>query len=82
MGLLKTIKKAVKNVAKDVAQAVGIDTSPKVKVAKPQAEMGPQGDLATRTDVVPRRRSRRGGRGRDSTIITAGSQINSRTLLG
>lgn len=83
MGLLKSAKKAVKKVAKAVAEAAGVDTDKKVKLPDPVATMGPAGARGadTRGSIADRRRARR-ARGRDSTIITARSDIGSRTLLG
>lgn len=83
MGLLKTIKKAAKNVVKGVAKAAGVDTSAP-KPQAPDATLGPTGDTGSRATqrMDADRRRRRGARGRDSTIITARSDIGSRTLLG
>lgn len=75
MGLWKKIKKAVR-------KAVGADDKPKMPV--PDATLGPQGDSGSavvRRSIADRRKAR-AARGRDSTIITAGSQIGQRTLLG
>ena len=74
MGLWKKIKKAVR-------KAVGADNKPKMPV--PDATLGPQGDggAVVRRSIADRRKAR-AARGRDSTIITAGSQIGQRTLLG
>jgi hypothetical protein len=80
MGLLKSIRKAFKKTVKKALSGVQ-DNSP--DKPKPMAEMGPQGDSAERARVAAARpRRARGARGRDSTIITAGSSIGSRTLLG
>lgn len=78
MSLFKSIKRAVK---KTVRQALsGVTDKP--DKPKPQAQMGPAGDTATRVAQRPGPKRRRGARGRDSTIITARSEIGSRTLLG
>lgn len=78
MGLLNKIKKAVKN-------ALGVNDNKKQKMPVPDATLGPAGDsgAAIKADrnITDRRRSR-AARGRESTIITAGSQIGQRTLLG
>lgn len=78
MGLLNKIKKAVKN-------ALGVNDNKKQKMPVPDATLGPAGDsgAAIKSDrnITDRRRSR-AARGRESTIITAGSQIGQRTLLG
>lgn len=70
--LKKTVKKAVRNI-------VGDDNN---RPQRPDASMGPSGDTGARTArrVNPSRARR--SRGRDSTIITAGSETGSRTLLG
>lgn len=76
MGLWKKIKKAVR-------KAVGADDN-KPKMPVPDATLGPQGDsggAVVRRSIADRRKAR-AARGRDSTIITAGSQIGQRTLLG
>lgn len=73
MGLLKKIKKAVK-------KALGVNDN-KPKMPKPDAALGPSGDAAGAARRT-RRAMPRGARGRDSTIITGGSEIGSRTLLG
>lgn len=78
---MSILKKAWRAAKKAVAKAVGVDTrAPK---PKPNAALGPAGDTASRTarSSGPRRRARN-ARGRDSTIITARSEIGSRTLLG
>lgn len=83
MGLLKSIKKAVKKAAKKALSGV-MDNSPN-KPPPPDATMGPAGDTgarATRNMAQNDRRRVRQARGRDSTIITARSEIGSRTLLG
>ena len=74
MGILKTIKKGVKS-------ALGIDDPKKPKPVAPEPQMGPAGSFVEAMDR-PAVRRRRGARGRDSTIITARSDIGSRTLLG
>jgi hypothetical protein len=79
---MSILKKAWKAAKKAVAKVAGVDTSaPKPKEV---AQMGPAGDTssqAARGAIADRRRQRR-SRGRDSTIITARSDIGSRTLLG
>jgi hypothetical protein len=78
MGILKTIKKAVK---KTVNKALsGVNDKP--KKAKVEAQLGPSGDTGTRATTAMRQRQGRRARGRDSTIITQRSGIGSRTLLG
>jgi len=69
----KTVKKALSGVQDN-----------NVKAPKPLASMGPAGDTGARATqrMDADRRRRRGARGRDSTIITARSEIGSRTLLG
>jgi hypothetical protein len=69
----KTVKKALSGVQDN-----------NVKAPTPDATLGPSGDTKTRATqrMDADRRRRRGARGRDSTIITAGSSIGSRTLLG
>lgn len=74
MGLLKKIKKAVK-------KALGGNDN-KPKMPKPDAVLGPSGDGGDAVRRSAARRIPRGARGRDSTIITGGSEIGSRTLLG
>lgn len=76
MGIFKTIKKAVQ---KTVAKALGLDANSRAQ--RPDAQMGPAGAEASRRTAAPKRKAR-GARGRDSTIITAGSTIGTRTLLG
>ena len=75
------IKDAAKKTAKKALSGVQ-DNSPK-KVT-PDATLGPSGDTGARATqrMDADRRRRRGARGRDSTIITARSEIGSRTLLG
>lgn len=73
MGLLKKIKKAVR-------KALGGDNN-KPKMPKPDAQLGPTGDMGSSLRRTARRMPR-GTRGRDSTIITSGSEVGSRTLLG
>lgn len=75
MGLLKKIKKAVK-------KTLGINDNNKPKMPKPDATLGPSGDGGDAVRRSAARRMPRGARGRDSTIITGGSEIGSRTLLG
>lgn len=75
MGLLKKIKKAVKN-------ALGGGNNNKPKMPKPDATLGPSGDVGSTLRRTARRPMPRGARGRDSTIITGGSEVGSRTLLG
>ena len=80
MGIINSIKKAVKKTVKKALS--GVNDNP--KQMKPDATLGPAGDTgarATRGSMADRRRQRR-SRGRDSTIITARSDIGSRTLLG
>jgi hypothetical protein len=79
---MSIFKRAWKATKKAVSKAVGADNKP--KAPKPDAVLGPSGDTgsrATRSSMADRRRQRR-ARGRDSTIITARSDIGSRTLLG
>ena len=82
MGILSSIKKAVKKTLKKALS--GINENDTVKAAAPEAQMGPAGDTGSRaTDALAMNRKRsRKSRGRDSTIITARSEIGSRTLLG
>ena len=77
MGLLKKIKKAVRN-------ALGGNDNNAPQAPVPDATLGPQGDsvVAERSSRSMNRRRAQMGRGRDSTIISAGQQIGSRTLLG
>lgn len=77
MGLINSIKKAAK-------RALGIDGKAKAKAVKLFGSMGPAGEgmqQAQRAGMQDNRR-RRNARGRDSTIITAGSDSYNRTLLG
>lgn len=83
MSILKNAWKAAKKAVKNVAEAVGVETDAP-QPPTPDATLGPAGDTgarATRSAMADRRRQRR-SRGRDSTIITARSDIGSRTLLG
>lgn len=71
--LKKTVKKAVRNLTGDNNN----------KPQRPDAAMGPAGDTGSRARSSNANRTRmRRSRGRDSTIITAGSEVGSRTLLG
>lgn len=82
MGLFNAIKKKAKQWAKKALSG----SNDKPKAPKPDAQLGPSGaaDAArtAREAAMASRRARRGARGRDSTIITARSDIGSRTLLG
>lgn len=81
MGILSSIKKALKKTVKKALSGV-TDNKPQ-QAAAPDATMGPAGDTGSRaTDMNAIRRRARRARGRDSTIITARSEIGSRTLLG
>jgi hypothetical protein len=74
MGILSSIKKGARKL-------FGGDD--KQKKMKPTPGMGPAG-MGSAEDAVARvaERKRKRGRGRDSTIITAGTDVGSRTLLG
>lgn len=78
MGIFSKAKKLVKKTVKKALSGVTDNSPDKVR---PAAAMGPAGDTGSRATSMQRRRSRR-ARGRDSTIITARSEIGSRTLLG
>lgn len=71
MSILGTIKKAVK-------QAIGIPTG------GPKAAKAPTTSGAVHVDTKPVQtaKRKRSARGRDATILTAGSNSYSRTLLG
>lgn len=79
---MSILKKAWRAAKKAVAKVAGVDTS--APEPKPDAALGPTGDTGSRATqrMDANRRRRRGARGRDSTIITARSEIGSRTLLG
>lgn len=80
MGILSSIKKLAKKVVKKALSGVTDNSPDKVK---PDASLGPAGDTGSRaTSNMARLRRSRKARGRDSTIITARSEIGSRTLLG
>jgi hypothetical protein len=78
MGILKTVKKWAKKALS------GVQDNSKPEVPVPEAQLGPTGDTGARATqkLDANRRRQRGARGRDSTIITARSDIGSRTLLG
>lgn len=90
MGIFSSIKKKVVKAVKEIA---GIDDNQKdaAKEAQKAADaqvklLSAQGneDVRKKMEAMranPRRRGR-ATRGRDSTIITQGSEIQSRTLLG
>lgn len=82
MGIISKIKKAVKKTVKKALS--GVTDNNANKAVAPDATLGPSGDTGSRATqrMDADRRRRRSARGRDSTIITAGSQIGSRTLLG
>lgn len=76
MGIFSKAKKLVKKTVKNL-------TGGNNKPQRPDAAMGPAGDTGSRARSSTANRTRmRRSRGRDSTIITARSEIGSRTLLG
>jgi len=83
MGLLSSIKKKAKQWAKKATSGMN-DNKANNKPPPPDATLGPSGGGEARVSqrMDADRRRRRGARGRDSTIITAGSAPGSRTLLG
>jgi hypothetical protein len=83
--MLKKAWNKVKDAAKKTAKkALSGVTDNNVKAPTPDATLGPTGDTGSRATqrMDADRRRRRNARGRDSTIITARSEIGSRTLLG
>jgi hypothetical protein len=76
MGFLKKVWNKVKN---NTSKALGINNSS--KTSRPAAGLGPAGDGGS-VRRSNRRSKARGARGRDSTIITGGSEVGTRTLLG
>ena len=76
MGFLKKAWNKVKN---NTSKALGINNSSKAPRAT--AGLGPAGDGGS-VRRSNRRSKARGARGRDSTIITGGSEVGTRTLLG
>lgn len=74
------LKKAWKAVKKTASKALGVDSNSS-KAPRATAGMGPAGDGGS-VRRSNRRSKARGARGRDSTIITGGSEVGTRTLLG
>lgn len=74
MSLIGSIKKAVKKV-------FGDDDKKRKKIADLAPSMAP-GYSRTSASMGPSPRRGKRTRGRDSTILTAGSGVNSRSLLG
>lgn len=82
MGILSSIKKAVKRTVKKALSGVQDNNQ---KAPKPDAQMGPSGSgdaMSRAASDAAKRRRQRGARGRDSTIIAGRSELGSRTLLG
>lgn len=91
MGLLKQIKKKVVKAIKDVTGVSDKEKDAQRKAERAEAEAVKLASAGANEDVrkkmaemrgAVRSRRRQSGRGRDSTIITQGSEIQSRTLLG
>lgn len=91
MGILKSIKKKVVRAFKDVTGVSAMERDARRKAGKQAAEAVKLASAGANEDVrkkmaemrgAVRARRKKGGRGRDSTIITQGSEIQSRTLLG
>lgn len=73
MSLLGSLKKAAK-------KALGVNGGKKkVKLA---GSMGPSAGASSSRAASSAQRASRSARGRDSTILTPGSSVNSRSLLG
>lgn len=91
MGVFKQIKKKVVKAIKDVTGVSDKEKDARRKAEKQAAEAVKLASAGANEDVrkkmaearnAVRSRKRQSGRGRDSTIITQGSEIQSRTLLG
>lgn len=93
MGFLKSLKKKVVKTFKDATGATDREKDARRKAEQQAAEAVKMASAGANEDVRrkmaemrgPMRMRRKGGagsRGRDSTIITQGSEIQSRTLLG
>lgn len=74
------LKKAWNKVKNNASKALGINSNSS-KAPKATAGLGPAGDGGS-VRRSARRSKARGARGRDSTIITGGSEVGTRTLLG
>lgn len=74
------LKKAWNKVKKTASKALGVDSNSS-KASRPTPGLGPTGDGGS-VRRSSRRSKARGARGRDSTIITGGSEVGTRTLLG
>ena len=89
MGILKKIKKAIKDVTgasdreKDAQRKAEQQAAEAVKLVSAGQNEDIRRKMAEMRGAVRARRKGGGGaRGRDSTIITQGAEIQSRTLLG
>lgn len=91
MGIFKQIKKKVVKAIKDVTGVSDREKDAQRKAKKAEAEAVKLASAGANEDArrkmaemrsPARMRRKQGGRGRDSTIITQGSEIQSRTLLG
>ena len=74
------LKKAWNKVKNNTSKALGINNNSS-KAPRATAGLGPAGDGGS-VRRSNRRSKARGARGRDSTIITGGSEVGTRTLLG